>query len=167
MSVLNELLDANERFAAQFQFGELPRPPARGVVILTCLDARIMPAQALGLSAGDAHVIRNAGGRAADALRSIAISTRLLGTRTIVVMHHTDCGLHASSNEQIRERFFSELGTRAGEHASQIDFLPFTDLEESVRDDVALIRASPLIAPDVDILGFVYDVRTGRVSLVG
>jgi len=166
MSVVRELLEANELFAASFAYGELPRPPVRKVAILTCLDARIMPAQALGLKAGDANVIRNAGGRAADAMRSLVVSTRLLGTRAIVVIHHTDCGLHVVSNEQIRGRIAQELGPEAAIQASAIDFLPFTDLAQSVRDDVALIRSSPLIAPEIEVAGFVYDVRTGRLSAV-
>jgi len=166
MSVVRELLEANELFAASFEYGELPRPPVRKVAILTCLDARIMPAQALGLKAGDANVIRNAGGRAADAMRSLVVSTRLLGTRAIVVIHHTDCGLHVVSNEQIRGRIAKELGPEAAIQASAIDFLPFTDLAQSVRDDIALIRSSPLIAPEIEVAGFVYDVRTGRLSAV-
>ena len=166
MSVVRELLEANEQFAAHFEYGGLPRPPVRKVAILTCLDARIMPAQALGLKAGDANVIRNAGGRAADAMRSLVISTRLLGTRAIVVIHHSDCGLHAFSNEQIRERIADNLGVDAAGLACAIDFLPFTDVEQSVRDDVALIRSSPLIAPDIEVVGFVYNVRTGRLAAV-
>jgi carbonic anhydrase len=166
MSVVRELLEANERFATGFEYGELPRPPVRKVAILTCLDARIMPAQALGLRAGDANVIRNAGGRAADAMRSLVVSTRLLGITTIVVIHHTDCGLHIVTNEHIRGRIAEDLGSKAADQASTIDFLPFTDLEQSVRDDVALIRSSPLIAPEIEVAGFVYDVRTGRLSAV-
>jgi carbonic anhydrase len=166
MPVLPELLEANERYAAAFDKGDLPRPPVRRVAILTCLDARIMPAQALGLEPGDANVIRNAGGRAADAIRSLVISTRLLGTREIIVMHHNDCGLSAISNDQIRARIAEDLGTAAAGVAQEIDFLPFTDLEQSVREDVELIRASPLIADDVSVYGFIYDVRTGRLCQV-
>src|SRR3712207_4412699 len=110
MSVVDELLEANKQFANGFEYGELPRPPMRKVAIVTCLDARIMPAQALGLKAGDANVIRNAGGRAADAMRSLVVSTRLLGTKSIVVIHHTDCGLHVVSNEQIYQRVADDLG---------------------------------------------------------
>ena len=166
MPVLSDLLLANERYAATFKHGDLPRPPARKVAILTCLDARIMPAQALGLAAGDANVIRNAGGRAADAMRSLVISTRLLDTKEIIVIHHNDCGLQAFSNEQIVERIGKDLGPEAKAIASAIDFLPFTDLALSVRDDVELIRSSPLIASDVTVSGFIYDVRTGRLSAV-
>lgn len=166
MRVLPELLAANERYAATFDKGNLPRPPVRKVAILTCLDARIMPAQALGLEPGDANVIRNAGGRAADAIRSLVISTRLLGTREIIVMHHNDCGLSAFSNDQIRARIAEDLGEEAANAAQELDFLPFTDLEQSVREDVGLIRNSPLIGEDISVHGFIYDVRTGKLNPV-
>src|SRR5215469_4223100 len=141
MPVLPELLSANERYVQQFTKGDLPMPPGRHVAILTCMDARLDPAKFLGLQEGDAHVIRNAGGRAsADALRSLVISQRLLGTREVVVIHHTDCGMLTFSNEQLRDRIRQELGADAG----GIDFLPFSNLEESVRQDVATLRTSPL-----------------------
>jgi carbonic anhydrase len=163
MPVVDELLAANERYAASFDKGDLPLPPARQVAILVCMDARIDPAKALGLAEGDAHVVRNAGGRASDdALRSLAISHELLGTREVVVIHHTDCGMLTFTNEQIRQR----LRDRLGADTSGVDFLPFGDLDQSVRDDVAIIRASPLIPDDVAISGFVYDVRTGRLRRV-
>ncbi|MCC6793463.1 MAG: carbonic anhydrase [Thermomicrobiales bacterium] len=166
MSVLHEMLEANERYASSFELADLPRPPVRKVAIITCLDARIMPAQALGLEPGDANVIRNAGGRAADAIRSLVISTRLLGTRDIVVIHHNDCGLLTFSNDQIRDRIAADLGETAAEAARAIDFLAFTDLEASVREDVAFLRASPLIADDVVVHGLIYDVHTGRLTPV-
>jgi carbonic anhydrase len=163
MPVLPELLAANERYAQHFTKGDLPMPPGRQVAILTCMDARLDPAKFLGLQEGDAHVIRNAGGRAsADALRSLVISQRLLGTREVVVIHHTDCGMLTFSNDQLRDRIRQELGA----DASAIDFLPFSDLEESVRRDVATLRASPLIPQDIPVSGFVYDVRTGRLREV-
>ncbi len=163
MPVVDELLAANERYAAGFDKGDLPLPPARQVAILFCMDARIDPAKALGLAEGDAHVIRNAGGRASDdALRSLAISQELLGTREVVVVHHTDCGMLTFTNEQIRQR----LRDRLGADASGVDFLPFGDLDQSVRDDVATVRASPLVPDDVAVSGFVYDVRTGRLRRV-
>jgi carbonic anhydrase len=163
MVVLPELLEANERYAAAFDKGHLPMPPGRKVAILVCMDARIDPAKALGLEEGDAHVIRNAGGRAAEALRSLAISQRLLGTREVVVIHHTDCGMLTFSNEQIRAKIADELGAEAGQVAAGIDFQPFPDVEQSVRDDVATIRNSPLIPDDIPVSGFVYDVRTGKL----
>jgi carbonic anhydrase len=163
MPVVDELLAANERYAAGFDKGELPLPPARQVAVLVCMDARIDPAKVLGLAEGDAHVIRNAGGRASDdALRSLAISHELLGTREVVVVHHTDCGMLTFTNDQIRQR----LRDRLGADASGIDFLPFGDLDQSVRDDVATIRSSPLIPDDVAVGGFVYDVRSGRLRRV-
>ncbi len=163
MAVIDEFLVANERYAAGFDKGDLPLPPARRVAVLVCMDARIDPAKALGLAEGDAHVIRNAGGRASDdALRSLAISHELLGTREVVVIHHTDCGMLTFSNDQIRQRLRESLGA----DASGIDFLPFGDLDQSVRDDVAAIRSSPLVPDDVAVSGFVYDVRTGRLRRV-
>jgi len=112
---------------------------------------------------GDAHVIRNAGGRASeDALRSLVISTELLGTNTFVVIHHTDCGMLTFTNEDLRRKLADERGV----DASDVDFLPFPDLDQSVRDDVRAIRESPLIADQVPVSGFVYDVRTGRLQAV-
>jgi carbonic anhydrase len=163
MSVVPELLVANERYAREFTKGKLPAPPGRQVAILTCMDARLDPAKFLGLQEGDAHVIRNAGGRAsADALRSLVISQRLLGTREVVVIHHTGCGMLTFRNEQLRDQIRRELGA----DASAIDFLPFSNLEESVRQDVAALRDSPLIPQDIPISGFIYDVETGRLHEV-
>src|SRR5215471_10446141 len=119
MTVVHEILKANEASAETFQKGSLPMPPGRHVAILTCMDARLDPAKFLGLQEGDAHVIRNAGGRAsADALRSLVISQRLLGTREVVVIHHTDCGMLTFSNEQLRDQIRRELGA----DAAGIDF---------------------------------------------
>ncbi len=162
MSVTDELLDANAAYAARFTHGDLPLPPARHVAIVTCMDARLIPSKALGLSAGDAHVIRNAGGRARDALRSLVISQRLLGTNEVVVIHHTDCGMLTFTNEQLRSQVRRDLNA----DASAIDFLPFSDLDQSVRDDVAFLRASPLIPKEIPIRGFVYDVHSGRLHEV-
>ena len=151
MSELPAVLEANRRYAAGFAKGDLPMPPARRLAVLTCMDARIDPAQALGLAEGDAHVVRNAGGRASDdALRSLVISQQLLGTREVLVVHHTDCGMLTFSNEQLRAKLARDLGA----DAATVDFLPFADLEESVRQDVATIRASPLVPDDVSVRGF-------------
>ena len=163
MSLVSEFRAANERYAAQFNKGSLPMPPGRKVAIVVCMDARIDPARALGLEEGDAHVIRNAGGRAEDAIRSLAISQELLGTREIVVIHHTDCGMLTFTNDVIREKLGEDLGPEAGKAAETVDFLPFPDVEQSVIDDVAAIKASPLLRKDVPVSGFVYDVTTGQL----
>ena len=163
MSVTDELLQANQSYSGAFTKGGLPLPPARNIAILLCMDARIDPAKALGLEEGDAHVIRNAGGRASDdALRSLTISQQFLGTREVVVIHHTDCGMLTFTDEQLRRKLRDELGV----DASGIEFLPFSDLEQSVRDDVSAIKSSPMILPDTPVRGFIYDVRTGRVNEV-
>ncbi|HEX5503199.1 MAG TPA: carbonic anhydrase [Thermomicrobiales bacterium] len=163
MSATPAFLNANEQYAATFTKGDLPMPPARRVAIVTCMDARLDPAKFLGLHEGDAHVIRNAGGRATpDAIRSLAISEQLLGTEQVVVIHHTDCGMLTFHNEELRRL----LAERLGAEASEIDFLPFTDLAQSVRDDVAALRDSPLIPRDVPVAGYIYDVRTGRLQPV-
>lgn len=160
MTVVQEFLEANEAYAKTFQKGQLPMPPARHVAVLTCMDARLDPARLLGLEEGDAHVIRNAGGRASeDAIRSLVISEQLLGTNTVVVIHHTDCGMLTFSNEDLRTKIKQDLKA----DADHIDFLPFKDLEQSVRDDVAAIKASPLIPKNVEVSGYVYDVKSGRL----
>ena len=163
MSVIPELLAANERYADRFAGGDLPSPPARRVAILTCMDSRLLPAGFLGLEEGDAHVIRNAGGQVTDdALRSLILSYKLLGTREFLVIHHTDCGQLTYDNDQLRERLRRDTGA----DASAIDFLPFSDLDDSVRQDVRRIRDSPLIPDEIPVYGYVYDVRTGRLREV-
>jgi carbonic anhydrase len=162
MAVIDELVEANERYAGTFDRGDLPLPPARRIAIVTCMDARILPSKALGLEEGDAHVIRNAGGRARDALRSIIISQRLLGTRAVALIHHTDCGMLTFSNRDLRDKVREDLGQDTGE----FDFLPFQDLDESVREDIEFLEATQLLDPETVIRGFVYDVRTGRLREV-
>ena len=163
MALRDEIETANARYAEGFAKGDLATPPKRRFAVLTCMDARLDPAKALGLEEGDAHVIRNAGGRASDdALRSLVISQQLLGTREVLVVHHTDCGMATFTNDQLRDKLRAALGVDPGD----TDFLPFADIEQSVRDDVATIRASPLISTDVRITGYVYDVWTGRLSEV-
>lgn len=161
MTVTDEFLEANVRYAAQFTKGDLPLPPARKVAVVACMDARMDPARMLGLEEGDAHVIRNAGGRAADALRSLIISQQLLGTREIVVIHHTDCGMLTFTDPQLHEKLRTGLGTD-----TELAFHAFDDLEQSVRDDVAAIKASPVLLEGVPVRGFVYEVETGRLREV-
>lgn len=163
MTVTDELIEANQRFAESFDRGDLPTPPARHVAVLTCMDARLHPETFLGLDIGDAHVIRNAGGRASDdAIRSLIISSRLLGTNEYLVIHHTDCGMLTFTNEDLQQKLREETG----QDASEIDFLPFSDLEQSVRDDVHRIQGSPFIPEGISVRGFVYDVRSGRLTPV-
>jgi carbonic anhydrase len=162
MPVIDELLRANETYARTFDRGDLPLPPSRRLTVLTCMDARILPSRALGLEEGDAHVIRNAGGRARDALRSLIISQRLLGTRELAIIHHTDCGMLTFTNRDLREKVREDLGQDTGE----FDFLPFQDLDESVRQDIEFLQATQLLNPDTLIRGFVYDVKTGKLREV-
>ena len=162
MSVTDELVRANASYAKQFDKGDLTMPPARNVAVVTCMDARLIPSRFLGLEEGDAHVISNAGGRAKDALRSLVISQRLLGTNEVVVIHHTDCGMLTFQNDDLYAKCEQDLGA----DASDIDFLPFGDLEQSVREDIQFLEGSPLIPDDVPVRGFVYDVRSGTVSEV-
>ena len=163
MPELDAVLAANRRYAEEFAKGHLPGSPARRLAVLTCMDARIDPAKALGLQEGDAHVVRNAGGRASDdAIRSLVISSHLLGTREVLVIHHSDCGMLAFTNEQLRDQLRRDLGV----DASDVDFLPFTNVEQSLREDVARIRSSPLLPRDISVRGLLYDVRTGQLREV-
>lgn len=161
MSVAAEFETANKDYVAQFTKGDLALPPARKVAVVVCMDARLDPAKALGLQEGDAHVIRNAGGRVVDALRSVIISQRLLGTREIVVIHHTDCGMLTFTDEDLR----TQLKKETGEETEHIHFHPFNDLKKSVVDDVKVLKESPLVL-DVPVTGYVYDVRTGAIEKV-
>jgi carbonic anhydrase len=160
MAVVEEFLQANERYAATFRKGHLPMPPARKVAVVACMDARLDPARVLGLEEGDAHVIRNAGGRAEDALRSLIISQQLLGTREVVIVHHTDCGMMTFTDPQLRQKLRHEL-----DQDTEIPFFSFDDLDQSVRDDIGALRRSPLLL-EVPVRGFVYDVKAGRLREV-
>ena len=162
MTVTDPFLQANADYAAGFDKGDLPSPPARRVAVVTCMDARLIPSRFLGLEEGDAHVIANAGGRAPDVLRSLVVSQRLLGTNEVLVIQHTGCGMSKYTNEAIREKVEQDLGVDAG----HIDFMAFADLEQSVRDDVRFLVEAPLIGSDVSVRGFVYDVTTGRLAEV-
>jgi carbonic anhydrase len=163
LSVLDEIRAANQAYAASFTKGELPMPPGRRFAVLTCMDARLDPAKALGLEEGDAHVIRNAGGLASDdALRSVVISHALLGTREAFVIGHTDCGMLTFSNDELRERLREDRGV----DASHIDFQPFSDVHERVRASVRRLRESQLLPDEYGLHGFVYDVKTGTLEEV-
>src|SRR5262245_59548421 len=162
MSATDDLLIANQEYVRTFDRGGLQLPPTRRLAIVTCMDARILPSRAFGLQEGDAHVIRNAGGRARDALRSLIISQRLLGTLEVAVVHHTDCGMLTFSNRELRAKVQKDLGQDTG----AFDFLPFTDLECSVREDIECLQAAQLLDPATACRGFVYDVRNGRLTEV-
>lgn len=163
MTLVEHLIYANDQYAGGFTKGGLPRAPRLALAILTCMDSRIDPDRILGLQEGDAHVIRNAGGRVSDdAIRSLVISYRLLGTREFLVIHHTDCGMQKITNEQMHDELLNDLGA----DVSHIDFLPITDPLDTVRQDVETIRTSPLVRGDIIVHGFVYDVHTGHLHRV-
>ena len=163
MAVFDELLEANKRYAESFDSGDLSAPPARRVAVVTCMDARMHPEDFLGVDPGDAHVIRNAGGRVSDdAIRSLVISQRLLGTNEVIVIHHTDCGMATFENEDLADKIREDLGVEASDH----DFLTFSDLEQSVRDDVEILQNSDLIPGDTVLIGAVYDVESGEIREV-
>jgi carbonic anhydrase len=162
MSVTDELLENAERYAAEFDKGDLPLPPARRVAVVACMDARLNPNGLLGLAEGDAHVIRNAGGVITDdEIRSLAISQRLLGTEEIILIHHTDCGMLTFGDDDFRRQLQQETGIKP-EAAAEA----FEDLEEDVRQSIARIKASPFIPRKNAVRGFVYDVTTGELSEV-
>ena len=159
MSVTDELLRNNEGYAASFDKGDLPLPPAKKVAVLACMDARLNPYGALGLTEGDAHVIRNAGGVVTDdEIRSLAISQRLLGTEEIILIHHTDCGMLTFTDDQFKRQIQDDVGIKP-EWAAEA----FPDLDEDVRQSIARIKASPFIPRKDSVRGFVYDVKTGRL----
>jgi carbonic anhydrase len=179
MSILSEVLQANEAYAASFGGkAKLPLPPARRFAILTCMDARLDPAKYAGLSEGDAHVIRNAGGRASDdAIRSLVISYKLLGTKEWFVIHHTDCGMQLFTDDVIGGLLEQSLETASfdGEgwhdhgqgpgsvHGHYVKWLTIKDLAASVAGDVRRIRSHPLVPASIPIYGYIYNVRSGRL----
>ena len=163
MGELEKMVQANEAYAAGFDQEDLEIPPTRGVVILTCIDARVDPAKMLGLELGDAHVIRNAGGRATDdAIRSLTISSWLLGTREFAVIHHTGCGMTLFTSDVLQEKIRDEKGVDVGD----VDYLTFSDVDQSVRDDVETIRSLDSLPDGVEVSGYVYDVGTGALREV-
>jgi len=162
MSVTEELLQNNEAYAESFEKGDLPLPPARAVAVVACMDARLDVHKILGLQEGDAHVIRNAGGVITDdEIRSLTISQRLLGTREIILIHHTDCGMLTFSDDELKAQIHEEVGLKP--HFSMESF---SDLEEDVRQSIARIQASPFISHKESVRGFIYEVETGRLREV-
>jgi carbonic anhydrase len=177
--ILHEVLTANQQYSTNFgDKGNLAMPPARHFAILTCMDARLDPAKFAGLAEGDAHVVRNAGGRASDdAIRSLVISYKLLGTREWFVIHHTNCGMEFFTNEVMRgllansletaaltEGGFHDIGAGPGSRAGEyIEWLTIADQSQSVRDDVERIRLHPLVPASIAIYGYIYDVKSGKL----
>ena len=179
--ITDEVLQANAEYAAGFDKGDLPMPPARQFAVLTCMDARLDPAKYAGLAEGDAHVIRNAGGRASDdAIRSLVISYKLLGTREWFVIHHTDCGMQTFDDETMGELLANSLETAklgadgwrdvgngpGSVEGKFVQWLAFEDNEQSVVEDVRRIREHPLVPGDIPIHGYIYDCGTGELHAV-
>jgi carbonic anhydrase len=163
MSVTDELLHNNEAYAASFDKGELPLPPAKKLAVVACMDARLDVAAVLGLEPGDAHVIRNAGGVITDdEIRSLAISQRLLGTEEIVLIHHTDCGMLTFTDDDFKRSIQEDTGVEP-EWAPE----SFRDIEADVRQSIARIHSSPFVPKKDSIRGFIYEVETGRLREVG
>jgi carbonic anhydrase len=159
MTVVDEVTAANERYTSAFAKGDLPMPPGRKFAVVTCMDARLDPARFLGLEEGDAHVIRNAGGIVNDeTIRSLVISHHLLGTEEAIVIGHSGCGMLTFTNPDLHQKL--------GPDAESIDFQPFPDVAERVRQSVETIRSHPLLGDSFGASGFVYDVETGRVDAV-
>jgi carbonic anhydrase len=162
MSVIDELVQNSERYAADFDKGTLPLPPAKRIAIVACMDARLNPYGLLGLEEGDAHVIRNAGGVVTDdEIRSLAISQRLLGTEEIMLIHHSDCGMLTFGDDEFRRQVAEDTGIKPEWPAEAFD-----DLEQDVRQSIARIKASPFIPKKDQIRGFVYEVESGRLREV-
>ena len=162
MTVTDELLTNNRSYAGQFDKGDLPLPPAKKVAVVACMDARLDPARVLGLEEGDAHVIRNAGGVISDdAIRSLTISQRLLGTEEIVLIHHTDCGMLTFRDDDVKDQITKETGVRPA-----FALESFGDLDDDVQQSIARIKASPFIPHTDDVRGFVYEVESGKLREV-
>jgi carbonic anhydrase len=162
MSVTDDLLRNNEAYAAAFDKADLPLPPAKGVAVVACMDARLDVHKILGIEEGDAHVIRNAGGVITDdEIRSLAISQRLLGTSEIILIHHTDCGMLTFTDDELKQQIHEDVGIKP-----HFPMESFSDLEEDVRQSIARIQASPFIPQKDTVRGFVYEVETGRLREV-
>ncbi|HEY6708228.1 MAG TPA: carbonic anhydrase [Actinomycetota bacterium] len=162
MTVTDELLQHNAEFTRSFSNGDLPMPPGKGLAVVACMDARLNVYALLGLNEGEAHVIRNAGGVVSDdVLRSLVISQRLLGTREVVLVHHTDCGMLTFTDDQVKADIEADIGLRP-----HFALEAFSDLERDIRQSIARIKASPFVPHKDSIRGFVYDVRTGALQEV-
>ena len=162
MSVTDQLLQNNAVYATNFSKGRLGVPPGKKVAVVACMDARLDPARILGLEEGDGHVIRNAGGVVTeDAIRSLTISQRLLGTTAIVLIHHTDCGMVTFTDDEVKAKIQAETGIRP-----PFALEAFPDVDDDVRQSIARIKASPFLATSEDVRGFVYEVETGRLREV-
>lgn len=162
MTQTDQLLKNNESYAKNFEKGNLSLPPSRKVAVLACMDARLDVHKILGLEEGDAHIIRNAGGVATDdAIRSIVISQRLLGTKEVILIHHTDCGMLTFKDDDVKKKIEAETGIRP---AFALEAFP--DLDDDVKQSIARIKASPFVPNKDKIRGFVYDVKTGRLREV-
>jgi carbonic anhydrase len=160
--VTDELLANNATYARYFTSGELPMPPAKKVAVLACMDARLNIYGALGLHEGDAHVIRNAGGVATDdAIRSLVISQRLLGTREIILIHHTDCGMLTFRDDEVKDQIHADTGIRP-----HFALEAFGDLDDDIRQSIARIKAFPFVPIKDSVRGFVYDVTSGKLREV-
>jgi carbonic anhydrase len=164
MSTINEILNENKKYAQSFQLGNLAMPPARKLAIVACMDARMTVEQMLGLKTGDAHIIRNAGGIVTeDALRSLIISYHLLGTREFMVINHTDCGMLTFKDGELREKL--QTDTHTYPVIPQL-FHAFSNLENNVRQQIGKIKSHPWLPQDVPVRGFIYDVKTGKLTEV-
>lgn len=162
MAVFEEFMEANERYAISFDKGDLPAPPGKRVAVVACMDARLNVYGMLGLAEGDAHVIRNAGGVVTDdVIRSLTISQRLLGTREIILIHHTDCGMLSFSDDEVKRQIEKDVGIKPG-----FALEAFSDLEEDVRQSIRRIQASPFVPHKDAVRGCVYEVETGRLREV-
>lgn len=164
MSVINEVLQANSRYAQDFALAHLPMPPERKLAVVACMDARLTVEQVLGLKTGDAHIIRNAGGIVTeDAIRSLLISHYLLGTEEWMIINHTDCGMLTFKDEELLARLQREWETAA---VSPAHFHAFSDVEENVQRQIQKVRSHPWVPNDIPVRGFVYDVKTGELNEV-
>jgi carbonic anhydrase len=163
MAELNNILAANEEYSKGFKYGDLPSPPSRKLAVLACMDARLSIKDLLGLSTGDAHIIRNAGGIATDdAIRSLIISHELLGTQEFLIINHTGCGMLTFTDEDLREK----LKKKYEANANGLNFHSFPNLEQNVKDQVDKIKSTPFLPKDIPVYGFIYNVKTGKLARV-